>query len=359
MKNKSKFSLLIVVLLILGIAMITGGAILELNTPNEELKKDNETDKNNNEKNETSEWKKYDDIEHYEFGMLEAVNLDDIEVKMEKINFETSNGTKGTLDFSSSSFIPSYFSTTGFEGSIYMGLCDNFDLEYWRKEHSTSDSSIFDGVLEEEQEIKFYTADKNYAYANVLLQVGDSCWVIGVNIESRSIEEAVDIFKKLIPIAVEYDSSAPTIEEFTSNLVKQVKFNVEEISLEDINVFGIALIYKNTSNGIRVSSLGTSFYNSYTRIKDDYVSIEIPISLPSTNKAFDEVLEKEINGIPVRLYRKKESYKDILGETIEYYLYNVGFIQNNKEYLLDVYKTNSDVQIDEQKIIDFLNKIIK
>jgi hypothetical protein len=352
MINNKRNKLLAIVLLILGIGMIGTGTIFMITDPNYNAKKDNH-DKVNG-------WKKYDQVDHYELSLLEATNLSDIEVKLDKISFETGNGTKGTLDFSKSSYVPSYFSMTGFEGFIYMRLSEEFDLESWQKEHLNGDASIFNDVLTDGQEIKFYTADKSHTYANVLLQVGNSYWVLGVNIESTPIDDAVGIFKQLIPLAVEYDNNAPTIEEFTNNVVRQIKFNVEEISLENINTQGTGLMYKNTSNGIRVSSLGTVLSNSYTRIKDDYVSLEIPIVLPSRNDKFDDVLQKEIKGIPIRVYRNTQSDKDVMDNTVENYIYKVGLIENDREYLLDVYyKSNSKGEIDEQKILDFLHKIIK
>jgi len=352
MVNNKTNKLLTIVLLILGIGMISVGTIFMVIDPNYNIGKNN--------KDKSKGWKKYSQVEHYELSLLEATNLNDIEVKMEKINFETSNGTKGTLDFSKSSYVPSYLSENGFEGSIYMELSDEFDLESWEKEHISADISIFNNVLVEGQSIKFYTADKSKAYANLFLQVGTSYWTIGVNIENKTIEEAEEIFKQLIPLAVEYDSNAPTVQQFTNNVIKQVEFNLKEISLENIDVQGIGLMYQNTTKGIRVYSLGSTFYNAYTRIKDDYVSLEIPVVLLSRDDNFNEVLEKEIKGIPIRVYRSKESYKDVANNTIDAYSYKVGLIQNDREYLLDVYyKVNSKGEIDEQKILDFLHKIIK
>ena len=40
------------------------------------------------------------------------------------------------------------------------------------------------------------------------------------------------------------------------------------------------------------------------------------------------------------------------------FIYNVGFIQGEKEYIFDIYIIGSQSDHDEQKIIDFLNKII-
>lgn len=275
--------------------------------------------------------------------------MDEIEVDLEKITFNADDGGYGTLDFSKSSYVPDCFSNEGFEGKVYMTLSKSFDLGSWEKDYSSSDSSVFNDVLTKKQKVKFYTADKKNTYANLVIQIGDSYWTMGVNIESKSIDEAEEIFKQLIPLIVEYDEDAISIEDFSIEIFKQIEFNIPNLDFNNVDISGNALTFVKKDDKIVINGFSSSFYNSYFLAFDNYVSISF---LQSYNIDSEyKVMETEIKGLKTRIYHKVDEY--------ERECYKVGFIYEDNEYVFDLNPVDLSENFDEKRIVEFLNKILK
>lgn len=342
-KNNKKLIFLIVL-----IVVVIACVVIYLNKKNK--MNDNTTDFENNESTGiTSDWTTYDKVKHYEFAKITPLNLKDINVNLGKITFKSYNGSTGTLDFSNSSFKPSILTSNGFTGFIYMSLYDSFDEDSVTSQIK-SDASIFNDVLKDGMEIVFYTADSAQAYTNCYINAYGSYWNLGVNIEDRTIEESIPIMKQLIQLIAKDDTDAQTVEEFTRANVKQMKFNLSRISLDNLEISGTGLVYSTQNNITTISKFGSEFYQDYIYVSDGTIELNMAQDEHYGITDTTELKELTINGLNVRLYRN--SYNRY--GKIEY-TYDVGILEDNKEYVLSLYGKD---QFSEEKAISFLEKFI-
>lgn len=348
--NKNKKRWLIILLVILVAVVVV---ILIVKFANTDGVTDNNVSDNkvNDELEEVPDiWVDYDDIDKYEFDEMIPLNLDDIEVIPQKITFISDGGKKGTLDFTSGDFFPSYFEMYGFKGQIYMYLKDEYNAEHY-SDYVESNASVFNSLLKDGMSIEFYSVDKSKAYAICIVKFNDVYWVMGVNMESNTVEYAENWFKKLISMIMVDDEDALTIDEFLYDMVRKIEFNVKNISLNDVSLYGTGFDFRVMDRKIEIASFGSSYYSSYFYAKNG----DVILNLCKDNSVFlndnFKVKEMVINGSKVRIYRRGED-----NQSFEYY---VGLISENKEYVYLVQDITRYKENTEKDLVSLLNKLIK